>query len=154
MNEIEQHFFDSFLRFGRSGQVIRDDFCDYDCQVTTTINPTLGMGLSLSIFNCKQDRSWNGFVIPYPQHKFGPYTVDFFIGGNIEESRPELIIEIDGHQFHEKTKAQAEHDKKRDRFLVGRGFSILRFTGSEIYRDSDSCVKESILCVINRYFLT
>lgn len=46
-----------------------------------------------------------------------------------------VAIECDGHDFHEKTKEQAERDKRRDRDLQSIGWVIARFTGSEIVRD-------------------
>lgn len=44
-----------------------------------------------------------------------------------------LALELDGHEFHERTKEQASMDKKRDRELTRDGWKILRFTGSEIW---------------------
>jgi hypothetical protein len=46
-----------------------------------------------------------------------------------------VAVECDGHDFHEKTKEQAERDKRRDRDLQSIGWAIARFTGSEIVRD-------------------
>jgi very-short-patch-repair endonuclease len=51
-----------------------------------------------------------------------------------------LAIECDGHDFHERTKEQARHDRSRDRALQLAGWTVLRFTGSEIHRDVDACV--------------
>lgn len=48
-----------------------------------------------------------------------------------------FAIECDGHDFHEKTKEQAQRDKKRDRDITTSGMIIMRFTGSEIYRNQD-----------------
>lgn len=56
-------------------------------------------------------------------------------------SRP-IMIECDGHAFHERTKAQAAKDKSRDRQLQAGGFSVLRFTGSEIWADPSKCVRQ------------
>lgn len=53
-----------------------------------------------------------------------------------------MIVECDGHDFHEKTKKQAKHDKKRDRYLTSFGYTVFRFTGSEIYKDPVWCVCE------------
>ena len=53
-----------------------------------------------------------------------------------------VVVECDGHEFHERTKEQAENDKSRDRLLSSRGWKVLRFTGSEIYRDPVGCVNE------------
>ncbi len=46
-----------------------------------------------------------------------------------------IVIEVDGHEFHERTKEQAQRDKSRDRALTGAGYRVLRFTGSEVFRD-------------------
>lgn len=64
------------------------------------------------------------------------YRVDFLIDiktkkDNIDMKK--IIIECDGHDFHEKTKFQAKHDKEKDRLLQSKGYIVLRFTGSEIW---------------------
>jgi very-short-patch-repair endonuclease len=53
-----------------------------------------------------------------------------------------MIVECDGHDFHEKTKEQARRDKQRDRFLQSRGYKVLRYTGSEIWADPTECSDE------------
>ena len=45
-----------------------------------------------------------------------------------------VVVECDGHQFHERTKEQATRDRARDRKMTMDGYKVLRFTGSEIYR--------------------
>jgi very-short-patch-repair endonuclease len=50
-----------------------------------------------------------------------------------------LIVECDGHDFHERTKEQAAKDRNRDRIAQQRQMQIFRFTGSEIYRDAWAC---------------
>lgn len=50
-----------------------------------------------------------------------------------------VIIECDGHDFHEKTKQQAAKDRSRDRIMIGAGFIVLRFTGSELYKTPYDC---------------
>lgn len=74
-----------------------------------------------------------------PQVDVGNYRVDFMIliRGNANLTR--IAVECDGHDFHEKTKEQAARDKKRDRDLLLAGVKVLRFTGSEIYRDAIGC---------------
>jgi hypothetical protein len=49
------------------------------------------------------------------------------------------VIECDGHDFHERTKEQAAHDKRRDRHMQGLGLKVLRFTGSEVWADPFGC---------------
>ncbi len=53
-----------------------------------------------------------------------------------------VAIECDGHEFHERTKEQAERDKRRDRSLQGAGWHVARFTGTEIWRDPHHVVAE------------
>lgn len=55
---------------------------------------------------------------------------------------PLMIIECDGHDFHERTKRQAARDRRRDRAFQAAGLPILRFTGSEIYADPCECARE------------
>jgi very-short-patch-repair endonuclease len=55
---------------------------------------------------------------------------------------PAVVVECDGHEFHEKTKEQAQRDKARDRFFQAEGYHVLRFTGSELYRDALACAEE------------
>ena len=90
-------------------------------------------------------------VMIYPQHQIRlesdvtltepkTYRVDFLIEVveevSLAEERPifYLVVEMDGHEFHERTKAQAQRDKERDRNLTRAGYKVMRFTGSEIYQ--------------------
>lgn len=76
------------------------------------------------------------------QRHVGPYRADFFLTLAFRDCSAELVVEIDGHDFHERTKKQAAHDKKRDRYFAEKGIRVLRFTGSEVYRDVAGCVSE------------
>lgn len=71
------------------------------------------------------------------------YRVDFLV--EIERENKTfyyIVVELDGHDFHERTKEQAKRDKSRDRTLVRHGYSVLRFTGSEIYNNPREAVKD------------
>lgn len=87
-------------------------------------------------------------VFVYQQAQVGPYRVDFLIldaSLPFELGEPRwLVIECDGHDFHERTKEQARRDKRRDRFLQLKGYRVLRFTGSEIWADAEKCADEII----------
>jgi len=74
----------------------------------------------------------------------GKYRVDFLIDVwvNPPDGFKYIVVECDGHEFHEKTKEQAQRDKSRDRDLLANGYAVLRFTGSEIWRDPRRCVYE------------
>ena len=62
-----------------------------------------------------------------------------------------LIIECDGHEFHEKTKDQVKKNNKRDRDLQNSGYEILHFSGSEIYNDSSECKNEIVKFIKRKY---
>jgi very-short-patch-repair endonuclease len=53
-----------------------------------------------------------------------------------------VVVECDDHEYHERTKQQAIRDKTRDRAFQAQGFQVLRFTGSEIWRDALKCAAE------------
>ncbi|MGD8780450.1 MAG: DUF559 domain-containing protein [Ignavibacteria bacterium] len=80
----------------------------------------------------------------------GIFRIDFLI---VPEDRSKnnfkVAIELDGHEFHEKSKKQVEYDKKRERAIVKSGFTVLRFSGSEIFRNCKSCIDE-----IENYVIT
>lgn len=73
-----------------------------------------------------------------PQKDIGGFVVDFLI----EAGDRKVVVECDGHEFHDRTAEQAEYDKGRDRRLTAMGYLVLRFTGAEINRDATSCAAE------------
>ena len=58
-----------------------------------------------------------------------------------------LVVEVDRHEFHERTKFQAARDRQRDRAMIAEGFRVIRFTGQEIYRDVEGCAEEVVRLV-------
>lgn len=78
------------------------------------------------------------------QHKFKAYRLDFVITvwSPIEGTWRSLVVECDGHEFHERTKEQAERDRARDRAIQEYGSPVYRFTGSELYRDPMKCAAQ------------
>ncbi|MBE7157819.1 MAG: DUF559 domain-containing protein [Rhodospirillales bacterium] len=56
-------------------------------------------------------------------------------------TRRRLVVECDGHEFHERTKEQAARDKQRDRFLFNAEYPVMRFTGSEIVAGPLRCAQ-------------
>ena len=84
----------------------------------------------------------SGFVWT-SQFSFNQYRADFaFVFYSELISYKKVIVECDGHEFHEKTKEQAAKDKKRDRYFQQNGWQILHFTGSEIYENPRKCIYE------------
>lgn len=56
---------------------------------------------------------------------------------------PVVAVELDGHDFHERTREQVEYRNQRDRDLMLLGIRVLHFSGSEINRRPDECVDEA-----------
>jgi len=52
-----------------------------------------------------------------------------------------LNVECDGEAYHSTKEAQIK-DRKRDNGLTSIGWSILRFSGKEIYQSSKDCVRQ------------
>jgi very-short-patch-repair endonuclease len=82
-------------------------------------------------------KTW--FTIQAP---IGPYRADFLFTCIAHGHTRRLAVECDGHDFHERTKQQAQRDRARDRFMVAEGITVIRFTGSEIYRDPEACAEQ------------
>jgi very-short-patch-repair endonuclease len=87
-------------------------------------------------------------LIVEPQAQLEGWRVDFLVHawetGRIsgKEQWRRLIVECDGHAFHERTKEQAARDRSRDREFQLRGYTVLRFTGSEIHNDPLGCARQ------------
>ena len=77
-----------------------------------------------------------------PQHAASGFRLDFALVPLPWAKGKPIAIECDGHDFHEKTPEQAARDKARDRALTEAGWTMLRFTGREIHRDSRACADQ------------
>jgi hypothetical protein len=55
---------------------------------------------------------------------------------SLSVDRPVVVVECDGHDFHERTVEQASRDRKRDRELQRLDIPVFRFTGTDVVRDS------------------
>lgn len=80
-------------------------------------------------------------VILQAQAPCGPYFADFCLR-RWTDSGPLILVEVDGHDFHERTPAQAQRDRARDRYLAKQGATVLRFTGREVWQDARKCAWE------------
>jgi very-short-patch-repair endonuclease len=87
---------------------------------------------------------YSGCRLLVPQYHWRDFRIDFAF---IDEPLT-VFIECDGHDFHQRTKEQAARDRARDRIIQQAGYSILRFTGAEITRDSLACA-ESIFAFVS-----
>lgn len=88
------------------------------------------------------------FVIVEAQKQIENWRVDYLIHAydngwpNRSEGWMRLIVECDGHDFHERTKAQAARDRSRDRRAQDLGIPMYRFTGGEIWNDPLGCAQQ------------
>ena len=72
-------------------------------------------------------------LYPVPQYRVGGYRIDLAFPYQM------IAIECDGKAYHSTPKQKAR-DRKKDKFLRDRGWTVLRFTGSRIHRDLPSVV--------------
>lgn len=56
---------------------------------------------------------------------------------------PKVAVELDGHDFHERTKEQVTHRNARDRDLQADGWLVLHYSGSEFVKDPVSSVADA-----------
>ena len=106
------------------------------------------VGTGAEHFGCLADK-----LEVCPQFVIGPYRCDFaFLQFHPRGTTTRIIVECDGHDFHDRTKEQAQRDKSRDRFLQSRGWRVFRFTGSEIHRDAHKCVDEVAHIILDDTF--
>jgi len=107
---------------------------------------------------------WTGTVLIEPQARMGEHRVDFLItykevvpdfsktkklpeGMEIPSSKEitkKMVVECDGHDFHDRSKEQARKDRERDRMLQSLGYPVYRYTGSEIWADVFKCAYQAV----------
>lgn len=56
---------------------------------------------------------------------------------------PKIAVELDGHEFHERTKFQVTHRNQRDRALTAEGWQVLHVSGSEFHADPEKCINDT-----------
>jgi very-short-patch-repair endonuclease len=81
-------------------------------------------------------------IVVKPQAWVDRFRVDFLITFDFFGDLIEIVVECDGHRWHERTPAQAAKDRARDRSIQSVGYKIFRFTGSEINASPHGCAFE------------
>lgn len=71
-----------------------------------------------------------------PQFDWSYYRSDWAIFN--PKTSGALLLECDGKEFHSSAD-QVAHDRKKDEAAHDRGYLVMRFSGSQIYRDADGC---------------
>lgn len=82
-----------------------------------------------------------------PQYHIGKFRVDFALWSfgssqllierqpfQVISEKPEkqLVVELDGHAFHDKDATQRSYEKRRDRFLQKQGYEVFHYTGADV----------------------
>lgn len=76
-----------------------------------------------------------------PQVKIEGYRADFVLDNIPGVPFLKMVIELDGQDYHS-TPEQRNYDTERDRYLMRRGWQIIRFTGSQVNGNCAACVRE------------
>lgn len=89
------------------------------------------------------------------QTKNKNYRSDFYVAvsykkGKVNIKTVNFIIELDGHEFHQKTKEQVERDNQKTRDLQLSGYEVIRFSGSEVYHKPYKCVDTLIEMILSK----
>lgn len=138
-------------------------YCTGDKHKKAQEMPSFGSALEANFYNaCIVSRLGDFIKTPQtsdvdlrvdiaPQYPVGRYKLDFLLsmhfGGQCVSC---LGVEVDGHEFHQKTKQQVERDRCRDRYIMSQGIPVVRFTGSEVYRDAEACAYEAYTLLRSR----
>jgi very-short-patch-repair endonuclease len=93
-----------------------------------------------------EEKIEGGTFVLVPQwsvNQFGLVDLAIFIPG-LAPWRPIIVVECDGHQFHERTPEQASKDRRRLRNLQRLGISVYPFTGTDVVRSSEESAQEIV----------
>lgn len=98
------------------------------------------MGLDPSLILASRTHGVLGFQVSHARRR---YDIVAIVQPDWVDDRVVLVVELDGHDFHERTKEQSTRDKARDRDITRKGWRAARFTGSEVWRNP-RCVAEYV----------
>lgn len=169
MNEIEKKYYEEFLAFINSNMKV--EFLSDKSKVKVMVflrsiisdEKRKSNAITFDIkLNCEHDDSYKNFYPPYPETTFvfdisagterdniSGYIPDFTITKEgcidfCDYTESKYVIEIDGHEWHEKTKEQVSRDKQKERAYLINGYIPIRFSGSEVYHNPTLCVEETL----------
>jgi very-short-patch-repair endonuclease len=115
----------------------------FGAQLALVLRPfckEIGWGFSVGAEN-------NDDIVLHPQFSLARFRYDFAVRAKWK-LKPLILVECDGKEFHSSSDQQA-NDKLKDEAASRAGISLIRFTGSEIHRDIDACVKSAMSAIIN-----
>src|SRR6266567_377373 len=79
-----------------------------------------------------------------PQYPIGSYRVDF------AHVASRVVVELDGFEAHSSTR-QIEHDCRRQREIMRRGWLVFRFGGREVHYNPRCCAQETYEFILQRH---
>jgi len=110
----------------------RKKYCSVKCRTIGNLqrlaqNPRTDIEIAMA-------QQLNDLKITYQEQVlfFDKFLVDFFIPSH------NLIIQCDGLYWHDRPEAKAR-DKGQDNYFAKCGYSVLRFTDKQIYKDINEC---------------
>jgi very-short-patch-repair endonuclease len=146
-----------FLVFAGSESPIEESLYAALYHLSRSHQPAFAMALpGVPLERFGKDEMFGRPAVIIPQLNIGPYRVDFAVlirdwtsvGDKLEHV---IVIECDGHEWHERTPDQAKRDKSRDRYFVENGMAVMRFTGREIWADPLVCARQIENTINNRW---
>lgn len=152
MNEIETMFYQELIKLMKEETDIKSE---YGSAVVSYCEHDSNKDWICGQAKIKTLYGYIDFIIGVrPQFKIGRFIADFVIyfdNPYVEENY--VAIEIDGHEWHEKTKEQVARDKKRERSLLQHDFPAMRFSGSEVFHNCKYHALECFAIMIDRSIL-
>jgi very-short-patch-repair endonuclease len=157
MNEIETMFWDALEQLLKSNQY--DNIFQNEDWTTSILFQGKATDLDKEILYAKLVMASNNYenkrilfdLQILQQLTIGRYRADFniCICGIIGIPPISFVIEIDGHEWHEKNKQQVARDKIRERSIVSAGYTILRYSGSEVFNNALGCANDCMGTIID-----
>ncbi len=71
------------------------------------------------------------------QYAFGPYIMDFAI----ITDKVKINLECDGREYHKTNEDQEAKDRKRDDYMINKGWLPVRFSGDQITKNFLFCAE-------------
>jgi very-short-patch-repair endonuclease len=128
--------------------------CAMAAETESPIETIFGAQLALALRPLCKEIGWtfsvgteNDDIVLHPQFPLARFRYDFAVRAKWK-LKPLLLIECDGKEFHSSADQRA-NDKLKDEAALRAGIRLIRFTGSEIHRDINACVKYTISGIIN-----
>ena len=123
-------------------------------ETESPIETIFGAQLALALRPFCKDIGWefsvgteNDDIVLHPQFPLARFRYDFAVRAKWK-LKPLVLVECDGKEFHSSDDQQA-NDKLKDIAAAGAGIRLIRFTGAEIHREIDACVKYAMSVIIN-----